>query len=122
MTYVQIPKDLSKVKTKIAFNLTKRQLIGFSVAGLASLPVYLSIRESVGNDLAMLVFIVLAFPFLFLTFYEKDGLTSEIYLKYIFLQQHYQPCVRYKRTLYKKMHKEEVHETRKKKKTGTRVS
>ncbi|MGC4387865.1 PrgI family protein, partial [Streptococcus suis] len=77
MAYVQIPKDLSKVKTKIAFNLTKRQLIGFAVAGFVSLPVYLSIRESVGNDLAMLVFILLAFPFLFLTFYEKDGLTSE---------------------------------------------
>ncbi|MFM0789308.1 PrgI family protein [Streptococcus suis] len=122
MAYVQIPKDLSKVKAKIAFNLTKRQLIGFAVAGFVSLPVYLSIRESVGNDLAMLVFILLAFPFLFLTFYEKDGLTSEIYLKYIFLQQHYQPCVRYKRTLYRKIHKEEVHETRKKKKTGTRVS
>ncbi|MGC4375188.1 PrgI family protein, partial [Streptococcus suis] len=47
MAYVQIPKDLSKVKTKIAFNLTKRQLIGFAVAGFVSLPVYLSIRESV---------------------------------------------------------------------------
>ncbi|MCB2966029.1 PrgI family protein [Streptococcus suis] len=122
MAYVQIPKDLPKVKTKIAFNLTKRQLIGFSLAGFVSLPVYLSIRESVGNDLAMVVFIILAFPFLFLTFYEKDGLTSEIYLKYIFLQQHYQPCVRYKRALYKAKFKEEVHETRKKKKTGTRIS
>lgn len=33
MAYVPIPKDLNKVKTKVAFNLTKRQLIGFSVAG-----------------------------------------------------------------------------------------
>ena len=31
MAYVQIPKDLKKVKTKVAFNLTKRQLIGFTM-------------------------------------------------------------------------------------------
>ena len=35
MAYVPIPKDLKKVKTKVAFNLTRRQLIGFSVAALA---------------------------------------------------------------------------------------
>lgn len=34
MVYVGIPKNLSKVKTKVAFNLTKRQLIGFTLAGL----------------------------------------------------------------------------------------
>ena len=33
MAYVPIPKDLKRVKTKVAFNLTKRQLIGFSIAG-----------------------------------------------------------------------------------------
>ena len=27
MAYVNVPKDLTKVKTKLAFNLTKRQLI-----------------------------------------------------------------------------------------------
>ena len=26
MAYVPVPKDLSKIKTKLAFNLTKRQL------------------------------------------------------------------------------------------------
>ena len=33
MPFVSVPKDLSKVKTKVAFNLTRRQLICFSVAG-----------------------------------------------------------------------------------------
>ena len=40
MPYVPVPKDLTKVKTKLAFNLTKRQLICFSLAGLVGLPVY----------------------------------------------------------------------------------
>lgn len=26
MAYVPVPKDLSKIKTKVAFNLTKRQI------------------------------------------------------------------------------------------------
>ncbi len=34
MPYVPVPKDLTKVKTKLAFNLTKRQLICFSLAAL----------------------------------------------------------------------------------------
>ena len=38
MPYVPVPKDLTKVKTKLAFNLTKRQLICFSLAGLVGLP------------------------------------------------------------------------------------
>lgn len=35
MPYVNVPNDLSKIKTKIAFNLTKRQLICFGI-GAAS--------------------------------------------------------------------------------------
>lgn len=38
MPYVPVPKDLARVKTKLAFNLTKRQLICFSLGGLAGLP------------------------------------------------------------------------------------
>lgn len=32
MPYVPVPKDLTKVKTKVAAGLTKRQLICFSLA------------------------------------------------------------------------------------------
>ena len=33
MPYVNLPNDLSKIKTKMAFNLTKRQLVCFGSAG-----------------------------------------------------------------------------------------
>ena len=33
MAYVPVPKDLTKVKTKVAFNLTKRQLVCFGCGG-----------------------------------------------------------------------------------------
>ena len=41
MPYVPVPKDLTKVKTKLAFNLTKRQLVCFSGAAAVGLPAYL---------------------------------------------------------------------------------
>ena len=34
MPFVPVPKDLAKVKTKVAFNLTARQLICFGAGGL----------------------------------------------------------------------------------------
>ena len=47
LPYVPVPKDLTKVKTKVAFNLTKRQLIFFSIAGAVGLPVYFLTRTSI---------------------------------------------------------------------------
>ena len=41
MAYVPVPKDFSKIKTKLALNLTKRQIICFSLAGICGVPVYL---------------------------------------------------------------------------------
>ena len=38
MAYVPVPKDLTKVKTKVAFNLTKRQLVCFGGGGLIGAP------------------------------------------------------------------------------------
>ena len=57
MPYVPVPKDLTKVKTKLAFNLTKRQLICFSLAGLVGLPVYFFTRGAIGNSAAVLLMI-----------------------------------------------------------------
>ena len=66
MAYVPIPKDLNKVKTKVAFNLTKRQLIGFALAGLVGLPVYLFMRKFVPNDIAVIFLIVSTLPIFFI--------------------------------------------------------
>ena len=77
MPYVQVPKDLNKVKTKVAFNLTKRQLIWFSVAAATSVPVYFLTRVHIGNTLAMLLLIIMAMPFFLMAMYEKNGLPFE---------------------------------------------
>lgn len=116
MAYVGIPKDLNKVKTKIAFNLTKRQLIGFTLAGIFSIPVYLNTRDLLGNDVSMILLIIIAFPFLFVTFYEKDGLNAEEYFKAVYLHQFYQPKRRIRESEYLKLRKEEIKNANKSKK------
>lgn len=121
MAYVGIPKDLSKVKTKIAFNLTKRQLIGFTLAGIVSIPVYLNTRTVLGNDVSMILLILLAFPFLFMTFYEKDGLKAEEYFKAVYLHQFYQPKKRIKESEYLKQRKEEMKLAKETKKKGRKA-
>ncbi len=66
MAYVPVPTDLSKIKTKLAFNLTKRQLVCFSGAAGVGLPAYLLSRDSIGNSAAMFLMIGLMLPFFFL--------------------------------------------------------
>ena len=46
MAYVSVPKDLTKVKTKVAFNLTKRQLICFGSGALIGVPLFFFLRGS----------------------------------------------------------------------------
>jgi hypothetical protein len=81
MAFVPVPKDLSKVKTKVALNLTKRQLICFSAAAAVGVPTYFITRGALGNSVAVLVMIALMLPIFFLAMYEKDGQTAEIVLR-----------------------------------------
>ena len=81
MPYVPVPKDLTKVKTKVALGMTKRQLICFSIAGIVGIPVYLLTRGALGGSGALLIMIGLMLPFFFLAMYEKDGLPAEKLLR-----------------------------------------
>ena len=81
MPYVPVPKDLTTVKTKVAAGLTKRQLICFSLAALAGLPVYFLTRGAIGNSAAVLLMIGLMMPFFFFAMYEKDGQPAEKLLR-----------------------------------------
>jgi len=77
MAFVSVPKDLNKVKTKLAMNLTKRQLICFSAAGAIGIPVYFFSKGIIGNSAAVLLMIALMFPFFFIAMYERDGRPAE---------------------------------------------
>jgi cytosine/uracil/thiamine/allantoin permease len=82
MAYVSVPKDLSTVKTKVMFNLTKRQLICFSLAFIVGLPFFFIFKESAGTSLATLVMIFVMLPFFMFAMYEKHGQPLEVILKH----------------------------------------
>ena len=77
MAYVPVPKDLTKVKTKVALNLTKRQLIFFSLAAVVGVPFYLLTRGVLGSSISAILMVTIMLPFFFMAMYEKDGLPFE---------------------------------------------
>ena len=73
MAYVPVPKDLTKVKTKVAFNLTKRQLICFGSGALIGVPLFFLLRGPVGNSVAAMCMMLVMLPFFLMAMYEKHG-------------------------------------------------
>ena len=73
MPYVTVPKDLTKVKTKVAFNLTKRQLICFGGGALVGVPLFFLLRKPLGNSSATMCMMLILLPFFLLAMYEKNG-------------------------------------------------
>ncbi len=114
MAYVPIPKDLNRVKTKIAFNLTRRQLIGFTLAAIVGFPTYLFVRKFLPNDVAIIFMIITTLPIFFITLFEKDGIRFERYFKYIYQNKFYQPKTRVRKEVYIEQKKKARNETRKK--------
>lgn len=81
MAYVAVPKDLSKIKTKVFFGLTKRQLVCFTPAVLLGVPLFFLLKESAGNSTATLCMMMVMLPFFLLAMYEKNGQPLEVILK-----------------------------------------
>ena len=73
MAYVPVPKDLTKVKTKVAFNLTKRQLICFGGGAVLGIPLFFLSKGPLGSSAAALCMILVMLPFFMLGVYEKNG-------------------------------------------------
>lgn len=109
MAYVPVPKDLSKVKTKVALNLTKRQIICFSLAGVCGVPVYFLTKNSLGTDVAATLMVIAMLPFFFLAMYEKDGFPAEKILYFMIRQKILTPGIRpYKsENIYRQLEKRE---------------
>ena len=98
MAYVPVPKDLSKVKTKVAFNLTKRQLICFAAALGVGLPLFFLLKDSAGTSPAAMAMIVVMLPCFLFAMYEKHGQPLEVIVKNIIQTQFIRPKERPYRT------------------------
>jgi hypothetical protein len=73
MAYVPVPKDLTKVKTKVMLNMTKRQLICFGGGALIGVPLFFLLKEPMGVSTAALVMVLIMLPFFLLAMYERNG-------------------------------------------------
>lgn len=83
MAYVPVPKDLSKVKTKVVLNLTKRQLLCFAAALVVGLPLFFLLKGSAGTSLAAFAMILVMLPCFLFAMYEKHGQPLETVIKNI---------------------------------------
>jgi len=81
MAFCAVPKDLSRVKSKIALNMTKRQLICFGIATAVGVPAYLFTRGAIGNSGAVLLMMGVMMPLFLLAMYERDGQPAEKILR-----------------------------------------
>lgn len=94
MAYVSVPKDLTKVKNKVAFNLTKRQLICISVGAVIGIPFYFLTRNIIGMTNAATGMVILMLPAFLFAMYEKDGMHLENVLMNFMNVKFFRPSVR----------------------------
>lgn len=73
MAYVPVPKDLNAVKTKVIFNLTKRQIICFGSGAAVGIPLFFLLRTVASGSVAAICMMLVMLPFFLLAMYEKNG-------------------------------------------------
>ena len=91
---VAVPKDLSGIKTKVALNLTKRQIICFSGAAVTGVPIYFLTKNVLGTSGSALLMVAIMLPFFFFAMYEKDGFPAEKILRFMLRQKFLAPGIR----------------------------
>ena len=62
------------------FNLTKRQLICFSIAAAVGVPIFFLAKAHLDLSKAAMLMVVIMLPFIFFALYEKDGPVSYTHL------------------------------------------
>lgn len=92
--YIPVPRDLTRVKSKVFFNLTKRQLICFGMAALIGVPFFFLLKSYGNVSLAALGMIIIMLPLFFLAMYEKDGQPLEIIASHFIQAKFVRPKIR----------------------------
>lgn len=94
MAYVTIPKDLSKVQSKVLFGLTKRQVICFGAAAIIGVPLFFLTKGALGTTTAALCMILVMLPFFLFAMYEKNGQPLEVFLGHLIENKFVRPKMR----------------------------
>ena len=83
MAYVPVPKDLTKVKSKVLFNLTKRQLLCLGGGALIGVPLFFLLRKPIGTSSAAMLMMIVMLPAFLFGMYERSGQPLEVVLRNI---------------------------------------
>ena len=94
MAYVPVPKDLTKVKSKFLFNLTKRQVVCFGLGALVGVPVFFLAKGIIGVSMAAALMIVIMLPFFMFAMFERNGQPLEVLLKHYIQARFVRPRTR----------------------------
>ena len=94
MAYVPVPKDLTRVKSKFLFNLTKRQVVCFGLGALVGLPVFFLTKGAIGVSMAAALMIVIMLPFFLFAIFERNGQPLEVLLKHYIQARFIRPRTR----------------------------
>ena len=97
-SFISVPRDLSRVKSKILFNLTKRQLICFGTAAAIGLPSFFALKTVANTSVASLGMILIMLPLFLLAMYEKDGQPMEVIARHFIETKFIRPKIRPYRT------------------------
>lgn len=92
--YIPVPRDLTRVKSKILFNLTKRQLLCFGAGALIGVPSFFLLKAGGNTSMASICMILIMLPFFFLGMYERDGQPPEKLAKQFVQAKFVRPKVR----------------------------
>ncbi len=57
--YIPVPRDLTRVKSKILFNLTKRQLLCFGAGALIGVPSFFLLKAGGNTSMASICMIII---------------------------------------------------------------
>jgi len=94
MAYVSIPKDLTVIRSKFLFGLTKRQTFCFGCAAAMGLPLFFLLRGNVPTSAAAILMIVVMLPWFLFAMYEKHGMPLEQFLGYVISVKFRRPKIR----------------------------
>lgn len=92
--YISVPRDLTRVKSKVLFNLTKRQIICFGGAALIGVPSFFLIKSGGNTSMASICMLMIMLPGFFLGMYERDGQPLEKIAMQFILAKFVRPKVR----------------------------
>ena len=107
-SYIAVPRDLTKVKSKVMFNMTKRQLVCFSIAALIGVPAFFLLKNFGDVSFATMGMMILMMPMFFVGMYQKNGQPLEVIFTHFVQANFIRPKVRLYKTdnYYEALHRQ----------------